>query len=137
MVAECRNADTGVGASIAVGNHRWNGSCADFVNAASSRSDTAGTNDGLARNASTSRPDNAGLPPPIANNTIATSSARPPNPVTNSALIAPSRDAARVSQKPISRNEEIEVSSQNANVATRLSLRTNPIMAPPKTSSEA
>src|SRR5687768_2890491 len=36
MVAECRYALTGVGACIAFGNQKWNGNCADFVNAANS-----------------------------------------------------------------------------------------------------
>src|SRR5687768_4565907 len=34
IVAECRYALTGVGAAIAFGNQKWNGTCADFVNAA-------------------------------------------------------------------------------------------------------
>jgi hypothetical protein len=35
IVAECRYALTGVGASIAFGSQKWNGTWADFVNAAS------------------------------------------------------------------------------------------------------
>ncbi len=34
-MAECRKAETGVGAAIAPGSHEWNGTCADFVNAPS------------------------------------------------------------------------------------------------------
>jgi hypothetical protein len=33
MVAECRNADTGVGAAIACGSQKWNGNCALLVKA--------------------------------------------------------------------------------------------------------
>ena len=33
IVAECRKADTGVGAAMAPGNQKWNGNCADLVNA--------------------------------------------------------------------------------------------------------
>ncbi|MNE77955.1 hypothetical protein D3C80_1743170 [compost metagenome] len=35
MVAECKYADTGVGAFIAPGNQKWKGNCADFVMAPS------------------------------------------------------------------------------------------------------
>ena len=35
IVAECRKAETGVGAAIAFGSQKWNGNCADFVNAPS------------------------------------------------------------------------------------------------------
>ena len=38
MVAECRNAETGVGASMALGSQTWKGSCADLVKAASRNS---------------------------------------------------------------------------------------------------
>jgi hypothetical protein len=34
IVAECNNADTGVGATIAPKSHDWNGSCADLTNPA-------------------------------------------------------------------------------------------------------
>ncbi|MNL37088.1 hypothetical protein D3C87_1592100 [compost metagenome] len=34
IVAECRYADTGVGAFIAPGNQKWKGNCADLVKAA-------------------------------------------------------------------------------------------------------
>lgn len=34
MVDECSKADTGVGATMAPSSQDWNGSCADFVNAA-------------------------------------------------------------------------------------------------------
>lgn len=36
MVLECSNADTGVGPSIADGNHGWRPNCADFPAAATS-----------------------------------------------------------------------------------------------------
>ncbi len=41
MVAECRYADTGVGAAIAWGSQKWKGNCADLVNAPSSTSTSA------------------------------------------------------------------------------------------------
>ncbi len=33
MVAECRKADTGVGAAMAPGSQKWKGNCADLVKA--------------------------------------------------------------------------------------------------------
>jgi hypothetical protein len=44
MVAECRNADTGVGASIAFGSQMCNGTCADFAAAPTPTSTNTGTN---------------------------------------------------------------------------------------------
>ena len=38
MVAECRKAETGVGAAIAPGSQKWNGNCADLVKAPSRNS---------------------------------------------------------------------------------------------------
>ena len=38
IVAECSRALTGVGAAIAAGSQKWNGNCADFVNAPSATS---------------------------------------------------------------------------------------------------
>jgi len=32
MVAECRNAETGVGAAMALGSQKWKGTWADLVN---------------------------------------------------------------------------------------------------------
>ena len=43
MVAECRNADTGVGAAIALGSQKWKGNCALLVNVPSRISSSAGT----------------------------------------------------------------------------------------------
>jgi hypothetical protein len=48
MVAECRYADTGVGAAMASGNQKWNGNCALLVNAPTRISSKAGTNLGSA-----------------------------------------------------------------------------------------
>jgi hypothetical protein len=42
IVAECRYADTGVGADIACGSQKWNGTCALLVNAPSRISTSAG-----------------------------------------------------------------------------------------------
>jgi len=51
MVAEWRYADTGVGAAMALGNQKWNGNWADFVNAPSATSTTTAGNMGLASSA--------------------------------------------------------------------------------------
>ena len=42
MAAECRYAETGVGAVIACGNQKWNGNCALLVSAPSRISTSAG-----------------------------------------------------------------------------------------------
>ena len=47
IVAECRYADAGVGACIALGSQKWKGNCADFVNTASSSPIMIGTIHGL------------------------------------------------------------------------------------------
>ncbi len=134
IVAECRNAETGVGASIAVGSHRWKGSCADFVNAASSTSSIAGTNSGLACRAATSMRERFVLPPATAIRAVPASSASPPAPVTTRALTAPSRDARRWCQYPISRKLVTDVSSQKAKSSTRFSESTRPSMDPANSS---
>ena len=41
MVAECRYADTGVGAAMALGSQKWNGNCALLVSAPSRISTSA------------------------------------------------------------------------------------------------
>jgi len=46
MVAECRYAETGVGAAIACGSQKWKGNCALLVKAPSSTSSNAGTYSG-------------------------------------------------------------------------------------------
>ncbi len=48
MVAEWRYALTGVGAAMAWGSQKWNGTCADLVNAPSSTSPRIGRYSGLA-----------------------------------------------------------------------------------------
>ena len=48
IVDECRYALAGVGAAIALGNHTWNGNCADFVNAPARISSSIGTYSGSA-----------------------------------------------------------------------------------------
>ena len=66
--------------------------------------------------------------------TVATNNANPPMEVITSALSAPSTDAPRLSQKPISRKLLIEVSSQKANSRMKLSANTSPSIAPPNSS---
>ena len=65
------------------------------------------------------------------------SMASPPRPVMSSACSAPARAAAFSSLVPMSRNDVIEVSSQNRNSANRLSDSTRPNIAPEKASSVA
>ena len=55
----------------------------------------------------------------------------------SSACSAPDRAAVLVSSVPMSRNDVIDVSSQNMNRASRLSDRTSPNIEPAKTSSVA
>ena len=43
IVAECRKAETGVGAAIALGSQKWNGNCALLVSAPSRMRTSAGT----------------------------------------------------------------------------------------------
>ena len=63
--------------------------------------------------------------------------ARPPPPVTNRAWRAADRAPAFSSFVPISRNEVIEVSSQNMKSRNRLSLHTRPNIDPANSSSTA
>ena len=51
-------------------------------------------------------------------------------PVTKSAMRAPRRASARCDQNPISRNELIEVSSQNTTSSSTLPASTTPSIAP-------
>ena len=56
--------------------------------------------------------------------------AKPPDPVTAKAIRAPRRPSGRCFQKPIKRNDDSEVSSQNTSKSKMLSDRTIPSMAP-------
>ena len=132
IVAECRYADTGVGAAIAWGSQKWNGNCALLVKQPSSTSTSAGTYSGCARSTS---PDfntvSSSVVPTIWPITSTPASRHsPPAPVTASAMRAPSRASARWRQKPISRNDDRLVSSQNTTSSIRLSAITRPSMAP-------
>jgi hypothetical protein len=143
MVAECRNALTGVGAVIASGSQKWNGNCADLVNApARTRTSATGYSAWVAR----STPARAEIrdaatgstPRSIAiarNVTNPASNASPPAPVTSSACSADRRAAAERWSNPISRNEQTEVSSQYTNSAIRSSATTSPSIAPRNASS--
>ena len=64
-------------------------------------------------------------------------SARPPVPVTVSAMRAPSRAAAVWCQYPISRKEKRLVSSQKKTSCTRFPDSTSPVIAPMKASRKA
>ncbi|CAM3982753.1 hypothetical protein DEMA109039_02440 [Deinococcus marmoris] len=134
IVAECRKAETGVGASIAVGSHRWKGSCALLVKAASSVSSSAGINRGEARTASRSSPERVVLPPATDSRATAANRPSPPSALTRNALIAPSRASLRVCHRPIKRKLVTLVISQKANRAIMLSLRTSPSIEPPNSS---
>ena len=90
IVAECRNALTGVGAAIALGNQKWKGNCADFVNAPSKiktmipcRCGEAITTSPLAMISEICHE-----PASIPSNTNPASKASPPVPVTSSAWSA-------------------------------------------------
>ncbi len=100
IVAECRYADTGVGAAIACGSQKWNGNCALFVNAPTSTSSSAGTYSGLARMRSPEASTTSSwvLPTMWPISSTPPSSASPPPPVIASAILAPSRASRRAFQ---------------------------------------
>ncbi len=99
---------------MASGNQIWNGICADLEKAPIRISISAQFPSGLARISAffPSRAVNSYVPPIWPRITIPASMARPPPTVRISDLRAPYCPLSRVYQKPIRRNELIEVSSQ-------------------------
>ena len=96
IAAECRYADTGVGAAIAPGSQKWAGTIADLDSAPARIRMTAGSTYGVA--ASCSMPlisDRVQTPVCWPNRMMPTSMARPPRVVTMSAWPAACRDEAR------------------------------------------
>ncbi|XQU72057.1 hypothetical protein OJJOAM_004846 [Cupriavidus sp. H18C1] len=139
MVAECRYAETGVGAAIAWGSQKWNGNCADLVKTASSTSTIIGGYSGcfctVPALAITS--DSSMLPQIWPSSSTPASSASPPPPVIVSAMRAPLRASERYDQKPISRKETMLVNSQNTTSSSRLLDSTTPSIAAMNSSSNA
>ena len=101
MAAACRYADTGVGAAMAAGSQKWNGTCADLDRAPTSTSATAASSSPRGIPSST-RPGAAVRMPEIRHEPACTASmirptsmARPPKVVTISAWIAERRAKMR------------------------------------------
>ena len=131
IVAECRYAEAGVGAAIASGSQKWNGTCALLVNAPTRMSSSATGNSGSAwtRSRAAASAEISNVPAIAPRIRTPASSASPPAPVTVSAIRAPCRASARSLQYPTSRNELTLVSSQNTTSSNRLSARTMPSIA--------
>ena len=123
MVAACRYALTGVGATIAPGSHGWNGTWADLVAAAIITS-TAPT---VAAVPSTGASSLISVVPaaPVTSSSPA-SRTRPPPAVTIRARRAATRTAGSVLLCPTRRNEVTDVSSQNTNSVQTESAQTRP-----------
>ena len=95
MAAECRYADTGVGAAIAPGNQKWNGACADFVSAPSRISVTAAVIPVTwSKSVIPAICEIFHTPVCVPKRMIPTSIASPPNVVTSNACVAALRDDA-------------------------------------------
>ncbi|MNZ65842.1 hypothetical protein D3C78_840430 [compost metagenome] len=139
MVAECRYAETGVGAAMAWGSQKWNGNCADLVNTPSSTRHSATGNNALpcSRSRAASTSVSSKLPTVWPISRMPASSARPPPPVTASDMRAPLRASERWFQKPIRRNDDRLVSSQNTSISSRFSVSTTPSMEPMNSSRKA
>ena len=84
IVAECRYALTGVGAAIAPGSQKWNGNCADFVNAPTSTR-TAATVAVVPAGGSAANSANELVPASTWNSATPARRHRPPPPVTTRA----------------------------------------------------
>ena len=100
IAAECRNADTGVGAAMAPGSQKWNGAMADLVSAPTTSRTTAVAIAGVCSCSSVRAPgsvsaENSQCPVVWPMSTMPTSMARPPMVVTSSACPAERRDDAR------------------------------------------
>src|SRR5690606_36267710 len=107
IVAECRYALTGVGATIAPGSHEWNGYCADLLAApTSTRTRPALTAPPVGGSATISLRRNVSAAWPI--NTNPTNIASPPSPVTSSACSAAARARGFSCELPIRRYDVID-----------------------------
>ncbi len=139
MVAECRYAETGVGAAIAWGSQKWKGNCADLVNTPSRiRISTSGYRAWARISSPAARTSvSSKLPAMWPSSSTPASSARPPPPVTVRAILAPLRASERLPQKPMSRNEDRLVSSQKSIISKRFSASTTPSMEPMNSSRKA
>ena len=132
IVALCRKAETGVGADIAPGSQKWNGTCADLVNAPSRNSARIAPYIGCSRTCgpAASTTSRSWLPTTWPSISIASNRHSPPIAVISSAVRAPSRAAWPWCQNPISRNDTTDVSSQNTTSISRLPDRRMPCIAP-------
>ncbi len=97
MVAECRYAETGVGAAMAWGSQKWKGNWADLVKAPIRIRIRAGPKSGDARTWSPRRMISLSSYEPAISPSISMPaiSASPPPPVTISAMRAPWRESGR------------------------------------------
>ena len=122
---------------MACGSQKWNGNCADLVNAPSSTSTRMVSYSGCAL---ITAPDastcvSSKLPTTCPSSSTPASSASPPAPVIMSARRAPRRASASRRQNPIRRNELRLVSSQKVTSSNRFSASTTPSIAPMNSSS--
>ena len=132
IVAECKYADTGVGAAIACGSQKWNGNCALFVSTPSRISSSIAGYHGCERTVSpaASTTSKSKLPTMLPSTSTPSSSAKPPPTVTIAAMRAPRRASGRWYQYAISMNDVRPVSSQNTTSWIKLPESTVPSMAP-------
>ena len=94
IAAACRYAETGVGAAIAPGSQKWNGSSADLV-AAPTRTHTIATVTAVPAGGFATTSERRNVPAAVPRTTIPPSIDSPPNVVTTIACIAARRDALR------------------------------------------
>ena len=131
MVAECKYALTGVGAAIAPGNQKWNGNCADLVNAPSNSIEAA-TLAIVPVGARSCNFANDVVPNWFCSKPMPTNMHNPPAPVVSSARTAERRATSDLSCRPISKNDHTDVSSQKINMVNRSSASTSPVIDPAK-----
>lgn len=112
IAAACRNALTGVGAAIAPGNQKLNGTIADFDSAPTS-SRVAATDAVVPVGGAARRSPASKLPTDAPSTRMPPSIASPPKVVTMRAVMAACRFARRSGLWPISRNDRTVVASQN------------------------
>src|SRR5690606_29049835 len=131
MVAECKKAETGVGAFIAPGNQKWKGNCADLVKAPIKRKPNINGYSSCCMIISRSliKAEIEYVPAILPINTNPATRKNPPIPVIVSAVNALFLDSACSLLKPIRKNELILVSSQKIKSNSRLSDRTSPNIA--------
>src|SRR5699024_7002906 len=130
MAAECRYAETGVGAAMAPGSQKWNGILADFDSAPAKIKHRATVTYGVF-----AQPSYAVMslkchtPVWRPKMMMPTNIAKPPAAVTISACVAERREEARSPEYATSRKDSTEVISQKTYINSRESEMTRPYIA--------